>query len=108
MSLFKKLKDGLSEALEFERGNESLAVRVRAKPRGIAPLERFTPRKIRSLRASLNMSQQGFANLLGVSIETLAKWDKGVTTPSGSSSRLLQILKKRPGLAAKLVLVSEL
>lgn len=108
MSLFKKLNEGLNEALEFERGNENMAARVRAKAREIAPLEQFTPRKIRSLRVSLKMSQNDFAKLLGVSGETLAKWEQGVNAPSGSSSRLLQILKKDPTLVTELGLASGL
>ena len=108
MSLFKKLKDGLDEALEFERGNESVAVRVRATARVIAPIEQFTPRKIRLLRLSLKMNQHDFAKLLGVSSETLAKWEQGVNAPAGSSSRLLQILKKDPNLITELGLASGL
>jgi putative transcriptional regulator len=108
MSLFKKLQKGLGEALEFERGDESVAVRVRSKAREIAPIEQFTPREIRSLRVSLKMSQHDFAKLLGVSSETLAKWEQGVNAPAGSSSRLLQILKKDPNLVTELGLASGL
>ncbi len=100
MSLFKKLKDGLDEALEFERGNESVAVRVRATAREIAPIEQFTPRKIRLLRVSLKMNQHDFAKLLGVSSETLAKWEQGVNAPAGSSSRLELETKKRDFVCA--------
>jgi len=108
MSLFQKLKKGVDEALEYEHGGEHVAVRVRAVERQIAPLEQFTPRKIRSLRVSLNMNQQDFAKLMGVSSETLSKWEQGVNSPAGSSSRLLQILKKDPGLVTELGLASGL
>ena len=33
-------------------------------------------------RANTGMSQQAFAKALGITRETLRKWEKGITTPS--------------------------
>ena len=47
-------------------------------------------------RASLGLSQQGFAELLGISPRTLHDWEQGRREPSGAAKTLLKIAAQYP------------
>jgi DNA-binding transcriptional regulator YiaG len=47
-------------------------------------------------RASLGLSQQGFAELLGISTRTLHDWEQGRREPSGAAKTLLKIAASYP------------
>jgi superfamily II DNA or RNA helicase len=50
----------------------------------------MTPERIRSLRKSLNLTQQQFAELLEVSFVTLNRWENGQTRPSAMGIQKLR------------------
>ncbi len=91
---FSELKTGAEQALAHFQGKKiTLKTRsVTLKPR----TKVFTPKRIRSIRSRLNVSQPVFAQLLYVTKDTAAKWEQGVRKPSGSALRLLEIAEKRP------------
>ena len=60
------------------------------------PAPDITPEEIAAARASLNVSQTVFAQLLNVPTVTAASWEKGHRKPSGAALRLLQIARKHP------------
>ena len=64
----------------------------------------MNPNQIRSLRQTTGLTQQQFADLLGVSFVTLNRWENGQTKPSAMGAAKLQELSgKQPsmtGLAA--------
>lgn len=105
MSLFKKLKAGLLEAIDCDKNPRKLKRRVRSRELVIAPTIDFSPQEVRSLRMSMQFSQAQFALLLGVSPETVAKWEQGSNSPARSSTRLLQILREKPLLPEQLGIV---
>lgn len=107
MSLFKKLKGGLEEAIEHERKPELSKARVRPRSLEIAPARRFTAEEVRKIRIGLRLSQEQFARLVAVSSETVAKWEQGENSPARSSNRLLEIFSASPDLASKLGFVRE-
>jgi putative transcriptional regulator len=47
-------------------------------------------------RASIGMSQQEFAELLGVSARTLQDWEQGRREPTGAARMLLKVAAKHP------------
>lgn len=47
-------------------------------------------------RASVGMSQQEFAELLGVSARTLQDWEQGRREPTGAARMLLKVAVKHP------------
>jgi putative transcriptional regulator len=47
-------------------------------------------------RASIGMSQQEFAHLLGVSERTLQDWEQGRREPTGAARTLLKVAVKHP------------
>lgn len=51
---------------------------------------------IQALRYKYCLSQKDFAELLGVGLSTLIKWENGIRRPSGAAARLLQIAEKHP------------
>jgi putative transcriptional regulator len=49
-------------------------------------------------RASVGLSQQEFAQLLGVSARTLQDWEQGRREPTGAARTLLKVAVKHPRL----------
>jgi len=54
---------------------------------------------IKQIRESIHVSQSVFASLLNISTSTVQKWEIGDKRPSGSSLKLLNVVK-RHGLSA--------
>ncbi len=48
------------------------------------------------VRHELNLTQDAFAELLGVSIATVRKWERGIVEPSGAAKTLLAVAKMHP------------
>jgi len=55
----------------------------------------MTPDEIRQIRQNLELSQQRFADKLGVALSTVFRWEKGDSEPKGMSLRALERLAKR-------------
>ncbi len=55
------------------------------------------PRKI---RADLKLSQEAFAEALGVSVRTLQNWEQGRRSPTGPAVKLLRIAARHPEVLA--------
>jgi putative transcriptional regulator len=55
----------------------------------------FTSKKVSAIRKKLNVSQPVFAHLLNVKTTTVQKWERGVNSPSGASSRLLELFERK-------------
>ena len=49
-------------------------------------------------RASVGLSQQDFAQLIGVSARTLQDWEQGRREPTGAARTLLKVAVKHPKL----------
>lgn len=56
--------------------------------------------RIKGLREHRGLSQQGLADLLGISLSTLTKWENNLRRPSGAAAKLLDILENHPELVA--------
>ena len=50
------------------------------------------PEDIRALREQLELTQEVFARILGVSFATVNRWENGKSMPSGDYARVLQTL----------------
>lgn len=92
MSIFEDIKQGLNEAIEYEKGN----IKANTKTLSVAPLEEFTASEIKSIRHNTGMTQILFARYLGVSLKTVEAWEAGRNHPNGTACRLLSITKKDP------------
>ncbi len=52
--------------------------------------------EVREIRESYDLSQNEFAALLGISVDTLQNWEQGRRTPAGPARILLQVVAKHP------------
>ncbi|MBQ3798393.1 MAG: helix-turn-helix domain-containing protein [Butyrivibrio sp.] len=87
-SLFDDLRDGVQEAIDFERGNGKAKTTIFL----IAPVTKYSNEEIKSIRNKAGMTQAVFANYMGVSKKTVEAWELGRTHPTGPAYRLLAIL----------------
>lgn len=87
-SLFEDLKQGLEEAIDFEKGN----CKARVKTYKIVPIKEYTNKEIREIRMKAGMTQSVFAVYMGVSKKTVEAWECGRTHPTGPVFRLLDVL----------------
>jgi len=54
------------------------------------------PPEIKLVRENLNVSQNEFALMIGVSVRTLQNWEQGRRQPEGPAKALLRIASKNP------------
>ena len=87
-SLFDDLKQGLEEAIDYEKGNGE----ARVKTYMIMPIKEYSNKEIREIRIKAGMTQSVFASYMGVSKKTVEAWECGRTHPTGPAFRLLDIL----------------
>jgi len=82
---FEKLVSSIREAGEIKSGKK--------KPSRIYEVN---PPEIKNIRKKLNVSQNEFAMMIGVSVRTLQNWEQGRRNPDGPAKALLQIASKNP------------
>lgn len=82
---FAKLVDSIKEAGEIKKGNLKPKRSVRLKQPNI-----------KLIRSQLNVSQEEFALLIGVSVRTLQNWEQGRREPEGPAKALLRVASKNP------------
>ncbi|MDO4978249.1 MAG: helix-turn-helix domain-containing protein [Eubacteriales bacterium] len=87
-SLFDDLKQGLEEAIAYEKG----IGKARTKTYSIMPIKEYSNKEIREIRMKAGMTQSVFASYMGVSKKTVEAWECGRTHPNGPVFRLLDIL----------------
>ncbi len=86
--LFEDLREGLQEAIDFEKGTGKAKTTVFV----ITPVTKYTNEQIKAIRNKAGMTQAVFANYMGVSKKTVEAWELGRTHPTGPACRLLDIL----------------
>ena len=87
----RELLQGAREALAIARGE-------------IAPARVHVPPTVSATRAreKLGLSPDAFARLLGVSLETLAEWERGESVmPEGAARTLLMVIERDPEAVQK-------
>ena len=89
---FDRIKAGLEEAIAYTKG-ESTSVRVHQV--AIEPVD------VRAVRKKLNLTQEQFAVLLGISTSGLRKWEQGQRQPTGAARTLLRIMDREPEAVAR-------
>ena len=101
-SLFEDLKEGLQEAIEFEKGNGNAKTTTFI----IEPVKKYSNDDIKRVRNNAGMTQTVFANYLGVSKKTVEAWELGRTHPTGPANRLIEMLES--GKAENLAFISRM
>jgi putative transcriptional regulator len=88
--VFESIMKGLSESLEYAKGDSSKARRMNVT---VSALPSYREKEIKEIREKLNLSQKNFAFVLGVSPKTVEAWESGRNIPQGPVQRFLQMLK---------------
>jgi putative transcriptional regulator len=81
--------DLLSSVKQMRRGRAARATKVKLPAAAEA-------------RASVGLSQEQFAQLLGVSPRTLQDWEQGRREPTGAARTLLKVAVKHPKVLREL------
>ena len=97
-SLFESIKQGLTEAIEYERGN---LPNTKVRKVTYTPVRSFSADEIKEIRTQLGMTQRIFAGAMGVSIKTIESWEAGTNHPSGTACRMLELLEQDETLFEK-------
>src|SRR5271165_2008730 len=87
---FAELKESLQGALRYERGQIE-KLRASEVP---APPKPLSPREIRAIRQSFNVSQAVFARIINVSANAVESWEQGARRPREATLKLLSIAHK--------------
>jgi len=61
----------------------------------------FEPSDVKKIRASLKLTQEQFAQMIGVSVGTLRNWEQGRRKPEGPARALLLVAARNPRAVAK-------
>lgn len=59
------------------------------------------------IRHELNLTQDAFAELLGVSLATVRKWERGIGEPSGAAKTLLAVARLHPEVIKEAVAIGK-
>ena len=70
--------------------------------RGKAKVE-FDPIDVRQIRARFEATQREFAQLIGISVETLRNWEEGRRRPLGPARALLRAIDADPFVLARVL-----
>lgn len=62
---------------------------------------KFNPILVRNIRLKLHASQADFANMIGVSVDTLQNWEQGRRRPDGPALALLKVVESNPRAVIK-------
>ena len=61
--------------------------------------KRVVGEEIREIRQRMDMTQEGFSDVLHISVRMLRNWEQGVRLPTGPPRTLLKILGAKPEMA---------
>ncbi len=95
---FDQLTQSLEQAVAYKKGNRKAA---RSQVR-VIDVPEYKAEDVAAIRHRLNLTQQGFANVIGVSPRTVEAWESGVNTPNGSARHLMYLLGKDESVLALL------
>lgn len=82
---FEKLVSSIKEAGEIKSGK-----------RNPSRVYEINPPEIKNIRKKLNVSQNEFSMMIGVSVRTLQNWEQGRRKLDGPAKALLQVASKNP------------
>ena len=87
-TLFEDLMQGLTEAIEYEKGFGEAHKTIYT----IRPVQKYSATEIRDIRIRAGMTQKTLALYMGGSLKTVEVCEGGRTHPTGPACRLLYIL----------------
>lgn len=103
MNVYESIMQGLSEAVEYTKGT----LAADTTEISATPLPDIQGTDICDIRMSLNMTQVAFAQIMGVSVETVEAWEDGRCIPNETAQSKLSALQASPKLAEKYDLLAK-
>ncbi len=88
-SVYQSIMNGLAEALEDAQGSRT----PKKHTLTVLPVKVYDASQVKKIRKATGFSQKAFAGYLGVSLKTVEAWEAGRNTPSGSASRILNMME---------------
>ena len=88
---FSGLMQGLRQARSYARGKPVPGTRVHVRKRI----------DVSAVRSRTGLSQDAFAQRIGVSVGTLRNWEQGRREPDGPAKVLLALLERDPGIVER-------
>ena len=79
--------------------------RSRHRPRA-RDRQEFWPIDVREIRAKFNQTRGQFADMMGISKETLRNWERGRRWPQGPARALLRIAAANPDVVAAVLVLN--
>ena len=92
--VFDSVMRGLKEAEAYMKGEDVPGLVVHRAPLSI---------DVVAIRAGTGLSQDRFAESIGVSPKTLRNWEQGRRAPQGPARVLLALVEKRPSVVQELL-----
>ena len=89
---YRSIRQGLEEALAHAQGENVGAVEHRVE---------IPDPDVASIRRRTGLSQQRFADSIGVSSGTLKGWEQGRRRPQGPARILLALIDRNPSIVAE-------
>jgi len=83
--IFTELLESVREGMAILRGE--------AEPSRMFVLE---GPDVKRIRAQFNLTQNEFAAMLGISVDTVQNWEQGRRSPQGPARVLLQVAERHP------------
>lgn len=93
--VFNSIMTGLTEALDDVKSSEK---KLKRRVVSVVPVKKYTADEVKKIRKHTAMSQKIFASYLGVSEKTVEAWEAGINTPSGTASRILNMMEMNENL----------
>ena len=91
---FQEIMSGFEEALDYEKGKAT--AETISRKRALPVIDVY------EVRSSLNMTQKGFAEVLGVSTRTVEAWECGKSNPTPTAKKLISLVRDDNTLIEKL------
>ena len=89
---YELLMEGLDSAIEGIRERKARRYKV---VEGMGPMRDFSAAEVKKIREKFGLTQESFAVKMGVLKKTVEEWESGISSPSGSSIKLLEIFEKQ-------------
>ena len=84
--IFNGIREGLEDAIAYARGDESRA-RIAHVPEEV---------DVKSIRRQTGLTQREFAQVFGITVDTLRQWEQGRRHPRGPARVLLTVIERAP------------
>ena len=91
---FDEIKSGLQDAVAWQKGDHT---------KGMAHFVKSLDIDVKAIREKLNVTQEAFCSMYGVSLSTLKKWETGAREPEGPTKAYLYLISQKPSVVKKVL-----